>query len=129
MILYRGLSFPSSTVGEHVDHIQRHGLLAGAGKWRMLFPDLKPRLDELWRRSNLERSDVHTENQTPDWVCACAQRRDALYYACQHNPSAEHDASVLVTCEAEIRDMIVNGRDFLYTAPGPCLGDNAYHLR
>jgi hypothetical protein len=41
------------------------GSLAGAGRWRMIFPDLKPRLKELWNLSTLQRSDVHTDETTP----------------------------------------------------------------
>lgn len=80
----------------------------------MIFPDLKPRLKELWRRTILERSDVHTEEVTPPWICACARRVDALYYACRHNRSKENDASVVVSFEAPEREIIIDGRDFLY---------------
>jgi len=78
MILYRGLSFPSATVDRHVDGIRRHGLPAGAGKWKMIFPDLKPRLNILREKPKLERSDIDTGEQTPPWACTCALRRDAL---------------------------------------------------
>lgn len=114
MILHRGLSFPSHAVERIADDIRRHGLLAGAGRWTMLFPDLKPRLKQLRASRTLQRSDVETEEATPPWVCACARRVDALYYACRHNRSAENDASVLVSFEAPERDVIVDGRDFLF---------------
>lgn len=114
MILHRGLSLPSNDVERHVDDIRRNGLLAGAGRWRMLFHDLKPRLEALMEKPTLQRSDVDTGEETPPWACACAQRRDALYYACRHNVSATDDASVVVTFEAPQRDIIIDGRDFLY---------------
>ncbi|OSJ32164.1 hypothetical protein BSZ19_20225 [Bradyrhizobium japonicum] len=94
--------------------IRREGLLADAGGWRMIFPDLKPRLKELRRRTDLKRSDVHTDAATPPWVCACARRVDALYYACRHNRSEENNASVVVSFEAPEREIIIDGRDFLY---------------
>jgi hypothetical protein len=114
VILYRGLSFPSLTVDRYVQAIRGEGLLADAGTWRMIFPDLKPKLKDLLGRTKLERSDVHTGEATPPWVCACARRNDALYYACRHNRSRENDASVVITFEAPERDIIVDGRDFLY---------------
>jgi hypothetical protein len=80
----------------------------------MIFPDLKPKLKELWNRPTLQRSGVHTDEATPPWACACARRIDALYYACQHNRSKEDDASVIVKFEAPQRDVIIDGRDFLY---------------
>lgn len=114
MILYRGLSFPSSTVDQHVEEIRRNGLLADVGVWRMLFPDLKPRLEALRNNPGLQRSGLVTGEATPPWACACARRRDALYYACRHNLSANHDASVVVAFEASQRNVIIDGRDFLY---------------
>ncbi|WP_057902613.1 hypothetical protein [Bradyrhizobium valentinum] len=100
MILHRGLSFPLRSVDRHIDKIRRAGLLADAGIWRMIFPDLKPKLKQLWGQQALQRSDVHTNETTPPWVCACARRIDALYYACRHNRSRENDASVVVSFEA-----------------------------
>ena len=114
MILHRGLSFPSQNVERQVDDIRQNGLVAGAGRWAMIFPDLKPRLQVLREKAILLRSDIETGEPTPPWACACAQRRDALYYACQHNLSVEDDASVVVTFEAPQRNVIIDGRDFLY---------------
>lgn len=114
MILCRGLSFPSKDLDQHVNAIRRSGLLAGAGRWTMLFPDLKPRLKILRETPGLQRSDIDDGGTTPPWVCACAQRRDALYYACRHNISMTDDASVVVTFEAPQRNVIIDGRDFLY---------------
>ena len=74
MILHRGLSFPLRGVDWHVDKIRRAGLLVDAGIWRMIFPDLKPKLKQLWGQQALQRSDVHTNETTPPWVCACAWR-------------------------------------------------------
>jgi hypothetical protein len=80
----------------------------------MLFPDLKPKLKALRDIPGLQRSDIDDGEETPPWACACAQRRDALYYACRHNLSAKEDASVVVTFEAPLRNVIIDGRDFLY---------------
>lgn len=80
----------------------------------MLFHDLKPRLKILWETLELQRCDIDSGEAMPPWVCACAQRRDALYYACRHNISMTDDASVIVTFEAPQRNVIIDGRDFLY---------------
>jgi len=38
-----------------------------------------------------------------------------VFYACKKNVTASDTASILITFEADIPDVIVDGRDFLYT--------------
>jgi hypothetical protein len=66
--------FPSQNVESHVAHIRENGLLADAGRWIMIFPDLKPRLKILRENPMLQRSDIDNGEATPPWACACAQR-------------------------------------------------------
>jgi hypothetical protein len=54
-------------------------------------------------------------DQTPSRVCACADKTSALFYACKKNVTAPDSTSILITFEADIHDVIVDGRDFLYT--------------
>jgi hypothetical protein len=48
-------------------------------------------------------------------VAACADATGASYYANDHNRTDENNAPLLITFEANIRDVIIDGRDFLYT--------------
>jgi hypothetical protein len=43
------------------------------------------------------------------------QRLQRLYYALKHNRSGGNDAPLLISFEAELADLIVDGSDFLFT--------------
>jgi hypothetical protein len=83
----------------------------------MIAQDLKPHLDRLWSLPRITREDVTLlpRDQTPHRVCACADKASALFYACKKNATASDNASLLITFEADISEVIVDGRDFLYT--------------
>jgi hypothetical protein len=81
----------------------------------MIFNDLKPQLSELRRRQVVNTKDTRFETERPSWVCACADLAGASYYATKHNRSAEHNAPILIRFDADIRYVIIDGRDFLYT--------------
>ena len=84
----------------------------------MLAADLKPRLDEIWRKPTITTDDTRPKSDIPEpsWVCACGEEEGALYYACMHNRSAKDNTPILITFEADVSDAVVDGRDFLYTA-------------
>lgn len=82
----------------------------------MMAADLKPRLDEIWRKPTITLADTRPEAPEPSWLCACAEEDGALYYACSHNKSAKMDTPVLIVFDAEPSEAIVDGRDFLYAA-------------
>jgi hypothetical protein len=115
MRLYRGIAVPEHTAKRCIDDIRSKGLVAADGRWRFLFHDLKSRLEELWQRPIITRAETRPNDNLPDWVCACAEQAGALYYACYHNRSKEHNAPLLIVFDAELKDIIVDGRDFLYT--------------
>ena len=115
MRLYRGIAVPEWSADATVDAIRRDGLVAGAGFWRMLMYDIKPQLDDLWRSPDLSTAVTRPDHKKMLGICACARKQDALYYACIHNREAENTAPILVMFEAEPADVIVDGRDFLYT--------------
>ena len=81
----------------------------------MIAADLKPRLQDLWNLHTFAASDFEAGETAPTWVCACADREGALYYALKHNRSIDHDTPLLISFEAELADVIVDGRDFLFT--------------
>jgi hypothetical protein len=114
MRLYRGIAVPAETASQTIKEIRDNGLVAGKGRWAMIAADLKPRLNDLWKRSALTASDVEA-GETTTWVCACADQEGALYYALKHNRSNVNDTPLLISFEAELDDIIVDGRDFLFT--------------
>jgi hypothetical protein len=112
---YRGIAVPESVADATVDVIRRDGLASDAGFWRMLTYDVKPQLEDLWQSPRLSTEITRPGNKEIPGICACAQEQDARYYACSHNRSAENTAAILVTFDADPSDVVVDGRDFLYT--------------
>jgi len=96
--------------------IRDNGLLPGNGHWTMIAADLKPRLKDLWERPTLAASDLEAAKKAMlSWTCACADEEGAAYYALEHNRPSSNDAPLLISFEADAADMIVDGRDFLFT--------------
>jgi hypothetical protein len=115
MRFYRGIAVPSDKAQGIIAAIQHGGLIAGQGtQWSMINYDLKPRLDELRRLNPLSLAETRSGPTQPR-VCACGDKGGAAYYACTHNKSAQNDSSIIITFEADIDDVIIDGRDFLYT--------------
>lgn len=117
MRLYRGIAVPESFVDATVQAIRDNGLLIGDSLWSGLTdPDLKPRLDALWREPNLSTALTRPGNEeSVRRICACALERDALYYACSHNRSQEDTASIVISFEVDQRNVTIDGRDFFAT--------------
>jgi hypothetical protein len=115
--LYRGIAVPESSAGAVTDAIRDDGLVIEGRLYSGLsVHDLKPRLEELWQSPDLSRKLTRPEGDQPvPRICACVRRRDALYYACSHNRKGDHTASILITFDVDPQDVIVDGRDFLYT--------------
>lgn len=115
MRFHRGIAVPADAATESVAAIRALGLVPGQGWWSMVAHNLKPRLDELWRLPVVTLAATRPVGQTPPWVCACADEAGAAYYACQHNRSTKNNTPLLITFDADALDVIVDGRDFLYT--------------
>ena len=115
MRLYRGIAVPAEIASQTINEIRDNGLLPGKGRWTMIATDLRPRLEDLWNLPMLTASDLEVGETAPSWVCACADREGALYYALKHNRSVDNDTPILISFEAALADVIVDGRDFLFT--------------
>jgi hypothetical protein len=115
MRFHRGIAVAADAAVESVAAVRALGLLPGQGWWSMVAHDLKPRLDQLWRLPVVTLAATRPVGQTPPWTCACADEAGARFYACQHNRSAKNDTPLLITFDADTADVIVDGRDFLYT--------------
>jgi hypothetical protein len=115
MIFFRGIAVPADRASSVVADIRVSGLLPDQGRWRMMFNDLKPRLTELWKRPVVTTADTRSDEGMPTWVCACGDEMGATYYATKHNRHRETDTPILISFDADFRDVIIDGRDFLYT--------------
>jgi hypothetical protein len=115
MRFYRGIAVSRDAAPSIIAKIRSHGLQPGYGRWTMIAADLKPRLNEIWQKTTVTFADTHSECPSPSWVCACAEEAGALYYACIHNKSAANDTPILIAFDADPSEVIVDGRDFLYT--------------
>lgn len=115
MRFHRGIAVPADAATKSIAAIRVLGLVSGQGWWSMVAHDLKPRLDELWRLPVVTLAATRPVGQAPPWVCACADEAGAAYYACQHNRSTRNDTPLLITFNANAAEVIVDGRDFLYT--------------
>jgi len=117
MRFYRGIAVPAGEAAATIATIRQNGLQVRNAGWRMIAQDLKPHLDWLWSLPSIARSDVDLvpSDETPHRICACADKTSALFYACKKNVNATDTASILITFDADIADVIVDGRDFLYT--------------
>ena len=117
MRFYRGIAVPVDEAVGTIASIRQNGLQVRNAGWRMVAQHLKPHLDRIWSLPKIERSDVDLvpNDETPHRICACFDKTSALFYACKKNLNATDTASILITFDADIADVIVDGRDFLYT--------------
>jgi len=115
MRFYRGITVSASVADFTIETIPKRGLQPGDGNWTMVAHDLKPRLIELWNRQILTTADTRPNEDGPPWVCACAEPQGATYYAIKHNKTDKHDVPLMITFIADPTDVVVDGRDFLYT--------------
>lgn len=118
MRFFRGIAVPAGSATSTIADIEQNGLQIRKSGWRMIAQDLRPHLDRLWSLPTITRTDVNLlpDDQTPSRVCACADKTSALFYACKKNLTVVNNTSLLIAFEADISDIIVDGRDFLYTA-------------
>jgi hypothetical protein len=115
MRFYRGISVPYHRAADVVEKIRGQGLGFADGKWRMVVSDLKSQLKELWERPTVGLNDTRPEGKDLTYVCACADQPSAVYYATEHNLTQLNDTPIIIGFNADLRDVIVDGRDFLYT--------------
>jgi hypothetical protein len=117
MRFYRGIAVPSDSAATTITEIRAHGLEVRDSGFRSAFQDLKPHLDRFWSLPRIISSDLELvpRKETSPRVCACAHKTGAAFYACKKNINVVDNASIVVTFEADISDVIVDGRDFLFT--------------
>jgi len=130
--LFRGITLKPEDASEVKDHIQAHGIQNGQGKtWQFECINLRAKLDQLLEKPDLSTEDTRPSRriETPNGfrtelvdgypaVCACADHLGASYYAMKHNYNLNNDFihGLIITIRADITDLQIDGRDFLYNA-------------
>jgi len=115
MRLYRGIAVPRNQLTAVISDSRMNKLVSGQGKWTMIAHYLKPKIEEIWLMPLITYAATRPDSPTPPWVCACSDETGARYYACQHNYSGTNNSPILISFDADPRDVIIDGRDFLYT--------------
>ena len=128
MRMYRGISVSGGKFEEVCADLRANGLtLTSKATWRFEAVDLRSRIEDLVKKPDLSTDDTRPSRwvETPSGgqrvltgafpvVCACGDELGATYYAIRHNRSDDKNSSILVTFEAQLSDLHIDGRDFLY---------------
>lgn len=128
MRMYRGISVSGGEFEQVCADIRANGLrLTSDAMWTFEAVDLRSRIEDL-----LDKPDLSTDDTQPSrWVgtptggqrvltgafpvvCACGDELGATYYAIRHNRSDDKISPVLITFEADLSGLHIDGRDFLY---------------
>ena len=113
--LYRGIAVRAASVGETIALITEKGLAEGPWFWRMEQNWGLP-IDVLLNKVDLSTADTRAESAFRPAVCACGTVEDASYYAWRRNRNRRDDTPILVEFDAQLDRIIVDGKDFLFTA-------------
>ena len=119
LTLYREIAVPKSEAEAVVDNIKERGIRGDEGFWKFSYTDIRSRIDELFNKPDLSTNDTRNGSCEFPVVCA-ADELGAYYYALIHNWSNEKNAPIVITLRVPIKDVYVDGRDFLYTCFGFC---------
>jgi len=119
LTLYRGLAVTSKDAPQIRQQILERGITLPAeedkSRWRIQWHDLRPELERLYLKPDLSYHDTDCAAHAFPVVCACGDMGGAAYYAWRHNRSAEHDTPLVIELQANVADVFVDGRDFLFT--------------
>jgi len=119
LTLYRGIAVPESEAEAVVNNIKERGIRGDEGFWKSSYTDIRSQINELFNKPDLSTNDTRNGNCEFPVVCV-ADELGAYYYALVHNWSNEKNAPIVITLRVPIKDVYVDGRDFLYTCFGFC---------
>ena len=112
MRFFRGISVHEAEASKVVADIRRDGLVAKGWNWSMLYhkPDQALLLKD-------DLSLIHTRPTGEDElaVCACGSIEGAHFYAWRHNRTGDKVTPIIIEFEADVSEVAIDGRDFLYT--------------
>lgn len=112
---YRGIAVPPQRLDDVVSAIRDGGLNSKSWVWTPDFYRLPSPPDVLLRQMPLPRESLRVGPRIPA-VYATADRDTALYYALKHNRTRESTSSILIAFQAPLEEVLVDGRDLLFTA-------------
>lgn len=146
--LYRGITVAENEVDLVIHDIKTNGLYQHENQqWGgFIWKNLKKEINTLYNKEDLTREDtspasvwigkktkkvyknwqeaptsengVHREYIEGEKSICFADKMGGEYYATKHNVTREHTVPLLITVELELKDIAVDGRDFLYTVFG-----------
>lgn len=112
--LYRGLNVPAANGQAIQQRILNGGINGNEGAvFRVVINDIRWQLEELFKEPNLTTDDTRIEGDQFPVVFAGGDSDSTAHYTRGGNIRR---TPLLVTFEAPIEDVYVDGRDFLYTA-------------
>lgn len=115
MLFHRGITVPAGQRDAIIASIEKSGLAQGQGRWTMGHRHPGP-LDLLLAKPDLSLEDTRPDGLEDDpAVCACGEPDGAAYYAWRHNRSSTNNTPIIITFEAPVSAVAIDGRDFLYT--------------
>jgi len=126
LTFFRGIAVSNEEHQSVVQQIKEEGLSSIVGVYSGGFTDRRHHLEELFNKPELSTQDTrpsvwvkegsggHREYiDSHDSIYACGEEYGASYYACQHN--YKHGRTpILIQFKANIEDVQIDGRDFLY---------------
>lgn len=118
--LYRGVAVSRCDVQQTLLDIRSIGLSVGQGHWTLIAPDLRdvPDISRLISDPELSTKFTRAKSRETETFAATAHYDTALFYACKHNRTKEHTQGIIIEFTVLVRDIFVDGRDFLYTVFG-----------
>lgn len=116
LTFYRGLAVPRTSADTVMADIRTRGLHE-YGRSYNLFHQLLAEPEALFSKHDLTTEDTRGKDLPAEpAICACGEEEGAAHYAWRHNRHGEDDTPVMVSFEAPLEDVAVDGRDFLYVA-------------
>ena len=131
--LYRGITLTEGDVDRVLKDIRFNGLyITKDNFWRgFILKNLKNELKNLFDNPKLSRKETeasskwikttngsHREYTEGDTYICFADKSGAEYYALKHNITKEKTVPILIKASIEIENIMIDGRDFLYTVFG-----------
>lgn len=131
--LFRGIAIKRDKSEIIKENILSKGIIGDEGFWRIEFNDIRDRLEDLFNKPDLNIKDTRPSKwiETPRGsyreltskflvICA-ADELGAYYYALVHNRHKDQDeVGLIISFEASINNVYIDGRDFLYTCFQGC---------
>jgi hypothetical protein len=127
--LYRGIAVVESLADNVKENILQNGIGGDEGNWKIQQHDLRDTMALLYDKLDLSIRDTRPSSTGFAVVCACGDLLGASYYAIEHNKiKTENKTSIIIEFTAPMKDIFIDGKDFLYTCFQFWDKQNASHI-